>query len=623
VYLLWRVTATRTGANPVLFWVLLVAELYGIFNFLYLAYTAWRLPPVSRPQATRHFSVDVFVCTYDEPADVVAATLAGCESISYPHQTYLLDDGRRPEMRDLALQHGAAYLTRPDNAHAKAGNINHALGRTRGELILVLDADHVPLSDVLDATVGYFEDPGMAVVQTPHDFYNRDSVQHASRRAQTRAMRRRQRNLASIFPLQPYRHEQSLFYEVIAPGKARHNAAYWCGSAAVIRRAALEDVGGVRTDTIAEDFHTTLAMHQHGWRTWYHNEVLVQGLAPHDLDSFLLQRDRWARGNLWVLHTRQSPLTARGLTLQQRISYLGSLVSYGSGLYRAALIAVLATTLVTGWLPIAVSPLGLVAVWLPWMLFTTVGSLALGRGSLGLLEAWRYGLLTMGIYSRAVLATLFGRRAGRFKVTPKGALDDGGLRVTRSLGMLDTMTVLLVAALWLRMAAMVTGTRIGPMDRAAEIVTVLLGWWTVAVIASAVAPLVTRHQQRSSWRFPVRLAGEVDGRIVQVVDLSPDGAGLELDRGWSFGDLHTLHLRLPGPGGQDRPLALAVEVRSSRESGPRTWRVGTRFVDLSERDRAVLTHYCYTMAMAATLDHVAPSATVAVTSAEPSDARSA
>ena len=65
---------------------------------------------------------------------------------------------------------------------------------------------------------------------------------------------------------------------------------FWCGSATLVRRVALEGVGGVLTDTVAEDFHTTIALHARGWRTHYHHEVLVQGLAPHDLAGFLLQR---------------------------------------------------------------------------------------------------------------------------------------------------------------------------------------------------------------------------------------------------------------------------------------------------------------------------------------------
>jgi cellulose synthase (UDP-forming) len=179
------------------------------------------------------------VCTYDEPVRVLEATLVGCREMRGPHVTWVLDDGRRAEVQALATRLGARYLTRPDNRHAKAGNINAALPRTHGDLILFLDADHVPMPDILEATLGYFDDPDVALVQTPHDFFNRDSVQH------TRAAR----------------HEQTLFYDVIACSKDRHDAMFWCGSATVIRRAALEAVGGVLTDTVAEDFHTTIAMH--------------------------------------------------------------------------------------------------------------------------------------------------------------------------------------------------------------------------------------------------------------------------------------------------------------------------------------------------------------------------
>ena len=150
------------------------------------------------------------------------------------------------------------WITRPDNSHAKAGNINHAFTVTDGDLIVVLDADHVPRPDFLDATLGYFADPLVALVQSPHDFSNRDSIQHTT----------------------AVRHEQTLFFDVIGPGKDRCNSMFWCGSATIVRRTALEGVGGVLTDTVAEDFHTTIRMHAQGWQTRYHDEILVQGKAP-------------------------------------------------------------------------------------------------------------------------------------------------------------------------------------------------------------------------------------------------------------------------------------------------------------------------------------------------------
>ncbi|MCU1426129.1 MAG: hypothetical protein JWL83_129, partial [Actinomycetia bacterium] len=300
LWLIYRIGWSWRGANPVAFVALVLVEGYNWVSLGFLAIAGWRWensgPPVARPGR----SVDVFVCTYNEPIEVVEATLAGCAALDYAHKTYLLDDGRREEMAELAARWGAHWLTRPDNSHAKAGNINAALGATDGDLIFFLDADHVPLPDALSTTVGYFDDPLVALVQTPHDFYNQDSVQHYS----------------------PGRHEQSLFFEVVCPGKDRHNAAFWCGSATVLRREALVQVGGVATETIAEDFHTTVKMHRRGWRTRYHNQVIVQGLAPVDLDGYLLQRDRWARGNLAVFRLPESPLRrASGLDWRQRIAY--------------------------------------------------------------------------------------------------------------------------------------------------------------------------------------------------------------------------------------------------------------------------------------------------------------
>jgi cellulose synthase (UDP-forming) len=206
-YLTWRVGWSGEGASPVLFAMLLVTELYGLYALAILTWFSWTRPAAVRPAATPGRAVDVYVCTYDEPAEVVMATLAGCRALTYPHTTWLLDDGRRPEMEAMAKLAGARYLTRPDNSHAKAGNLNAALPRTGGDLVLVLDADHVPMPDALDALVGYFDDERMAVVQTPHDFFNHDSAQHYS----------------------VGRHEQSLFYRVVCPGKDRHGAAYWCG----------------------------------------------------------------------------------------------------------------------------------------------------------------------------------------------------------------------------------------------------------------------------------------------------------------------------------------------------------------------------------------------------------
>jgi len=577
VYLVWRIGWSGQGTPLPLFFALIAAELFGWISLGFYAFFAWHAPEQVQPALPGSalavdMTVDVFVCTYDEPYSVLAPTLMACAAITSPHTTYVLDDGRRPEIRELAMRYGARYLTRPDNAHAKAGNINHALPLTNGELILFLDADHVPRPDILDATVGYFVDPAVALVQTPHDFLNRDSAQHTG----------------------PARHEQTLFYDVIAPGKDRHNAMFWCGSATVVRRAALLDVGGVLTDTVAEDFHTTIRMHARGWRTRYHNETLVQGLAPHNLDGFLLQRARWARGNLAVLRTRENPLTCRGLTGTQRLSYSASLANYFGGLQRALLLLVLIWTLTTGQLPMRASLTALAALWLPWSVLAFLATGSLARGALGPLDSTRYGLLTMGIHIRGVLA-LTSTRPGAFKVTPKSGVERGGLSALRSLGLVTSLCLTLATALTLRIASALGIVALPDMPTFAFMITVALGVWELGCIMFVLGGVMRRRQLRSQYRFPVELRARIarTASVVRILDVNSDGLAFLSPIAPPDGQRLGLLTRVPDTTGALQDVELPVTVISSRRFDRRHYRVGCRFVDLSERARALIEGYCF------------------------------
>jgi cellulose synthase (UDP-forming) len=570
-YFLWRIGWSGRGVNPALFAVLLVAELFGWLSLVLYAFLGWRGPRSGRPPRRGTPTVDVFVCTYNEPVYVLEATLAGCRAITYPHTTYLLDDGRRAEMAELATRMDAQWVTRPDNRHAKAGNVNHALGVTDGELILTLDADHVPRPDILDGTLGYFDDSHVALVQTPHDFFNRDSFQH------TRSER----------------HEQTLFYEVLAPGKDRHNAMFWCGSATIIRRDALVAVGGVLTDTVAEDFHTTIAIHARGWRTHFHAETLVQGLAPHDLAGFLLQRERWARGNLAVFRTRENPITCRGLRPLQRLSYLASLLQYFSGLQRLALLGLLSCTLVTGRLPMRATPLTLLTLWLPWALLAFCATVGLARGTLGPADSTHYGLMTMGINVRSALS-LLGARKGRFEVTPKEGIDEGGLQVLRFLTLLTATGAVLLGAEVLRLLTWAGVAGLPPLHGLALAVSLVLGAWELFFIGRVLVPLVRRRQRRAHYRFPVEMRGKIVNTVVPISDLTTAGLAFASPVEWPVYTRTRLLTRLPDATGTLRDLTLDLEVRSSRfVEEAESWRVGCRFVGLDVRTRACLVDFCY------------------------------
>lgn len=572
-YLTWRVGWSGEGANPVAFAMLLTTEIYGLYALAILAWFSWSRRPMERPAATAGRKVDVYVCTYDEPAEVVMATLAGCRALTYPHTTYLLDDGRRAEMCELAELAGAEYLTRPDNSHAKAGNLNAALPRTEGELVFVLDADHVPMPDALDALVGYFDDERMAIVQTPHDFFNHDSVQHY--------------NVS--------RHEQSLFYRVISPGKDRHGAAYWCGSAALISRPALLEIGGVATETIAEDFHTTIRLERYGWRTRYHDEVLVQGLAPHDLDGYLLQRDRWARGNLAVFRLPESPLRAKTLKPIQRLSFLASLLAYLAPPMRLLLLLTLGLVLWTGELPMKISVAALAALWVPYLLLNLSAGAALARGYMRVPESAHYELLTMEIYTRALrCAVIPGKTA--FKVTPKQGRDGGGLNAVRKLRLVLFCTILLGAGTLLRLLDLAGVGPLPDLPGIAAIVVPCLGLFELRRLLATTFAVGRRRQRRLVYRFegdaPANLYSAETYTAARLVDASAAGLGLVATAAVEVGSRPAALLKLTDAAGEEHEVAAKVEVRTCRESDGR-FLIGATILEIDPEARLALMEWCY------------------------------
>lgn len=506
-YLVWRVDATMSHAWLPLTLALFAGEAYALFSLAGFAFTTWRLRPADRIEPARLPSVDVFVPTYDEDDQVLRSTLIGCAALDYPNfEIWVLDDGRRAWVRELAGELGARYLTRDTNAHAKAGNINAALPQTSGELILILDADHVPQPQMLQAVIGHFGDERLAYVQTPHEFYNRDSVQHVEHDD----------------------HDQSMFFHVVQPGRDHHDAAFWCGSGAVIRRSALEEVGGLATDTITEDFHTSLRIHRRGWRSRFHNEALVYGIAPHNLEQFLLQRHRWAAGNLAALRTPDSPFSASGLTWRQRLCYGIGLLEVLTALQRALLIVVLAVTVGWGRLPVHASAARFLEEFLPWAVASLLASRMLSDGRLKLLTAVRFEYYTLPAHLRAVLALVWPDH--KFRVTPKTGTDGGGLSWLRLNVPLAALVAALGGALVWRAgveAGLLPGRHLGGPLLAIVTASAL---FELARLMVAALSLTRRRQVRLAYRFPSRLPATIagSGRPVTVTDMSVGGCALQV-----------------------------------------------------------------------------------------------
>jgi cellulose synthase (UDP-forming) len=250
-------------------------------------------------------TVDVYIPTFNEPLEVLEKTITGALWLDYPNfSVWVLDDGRRPWLKEFCETKGIGYLTRPDNSDAKAGNINHALTKTNAEFVAVFDADFVPQRNFLIRTMGFFADPKIGIVQVPHAFYNHDVMQA---------------NLALRKSLPD---DQRFFFEAIMPCRDGWNAAFCCGSNSVTRRAALRAVGdALPIQSITEDMLLSLMMLRKGYVTRYLCERLAFGLAPESVGAFFVQRQRWARGAMQILYLAAGPLGGR-LAFVQRLLFL-------------------------------------------------------------------------------------------------------------------------------------------------------------------------------------------------------------------------------------------------------------------------------------------------------------
>jgi cellulose synthase/poly-beta-1,6-N-acetylglucosamine synthase-like glycosyltransferase len=316
-YVTWRVAFTLSAD----LWIsipLWLLELHAALSLALFVFSLWDLDRQTIPAQVERtdLRVGVLIPTYNEPMEVLFPTVAAAVALQPEHETYVLDDGQRLWVRAMAASLGAQYLTRDDRAHAKAGNLNHALSRLDLDVIAVLDADHVAKAEFLTHTLGYFDDPRIAVVQTPQDFYNLDSFEHGHNRSWFWPTRR-----AVSF------NEQRLFYRAIQPGKNRWKAAFWCGTNAVVRVSALREIGGIACETLTEDMHTTIRLHRKKWQTAYHNEVLAHGLAARNAAEYQTQRLRWGTGAMQILRLER-PLTGSGLTLAQRVAYAATIFGW-------------------------------------------------------------------------------------------------------------------------------------------------------------------------------------------------------------------------------------------------------------------------------------------------------
>ncbi len=500
-YLIWRLGTFNPDA-PFFSWLIWGAEVFGYLTALLHIFMVSRLTSPQAESPPPGLTVDVFVPTYNESVNLLRHTLLAASRMEYPHQTWLLDDGNRPEMAALAKELGCRYLTRTENTDAKAGNLNNALSHSQADFVAVFDADHVPHKDFLNRTLGFLRDEKVAFVQTPQDFYNLDSYQH-----------RRHRRLSYIWT------EQSLFFRVIQRGKDRWNAAYFCGSCAVLRRSALDSIGGFATGTVTEDLHTSIRLHKKGYKAVYYPVSLAFGLAPNSVRAFLLQRQRWGQGAMQVWR-KEGILFSRGLTLPQRLNYLASVLTYFDGWQKAIFYIAPAVVLLTGVMPISVLGKDFLLHFIPFYILCFWAYEEAGRGYGGTVLTEQYNMARFATFALATIGG-FGRRL-KFTVTQKISLErDRARTVIPQLFvlLLSISAIIIGAILWQ------SQQHLSPGAFWANII-----WASINLgLAGAVVRFTLRRKhRRREYRFPIPLPAFIGkpetGRVLGLVeDISADG----------------------------------------------------------------------------------------------------
>ncbi|MCA1530242.1 glycosyltransferase [Bradyrhizobium yuanmingense] len=420
-YLYWRIMSTlpppRLTVDAVIgypFMLLEAASLVAVaLSLLFLSRTRDRTGAAKVDGRTTDPGaplIDVLICTYNEERGILERTIIGATGMDYGnYRVWVLDDGRRPWLRRLSGELGCHYLTRLDNQHAKAGNINHALRHVgalpeRPQFVAILDADFVPRPDFLARTVSLMDDASVGVVQTPQHFINPDPIQT---------------NLAAtdVWP-----DEQRFFFDILLPAKDAWGVAFCCGTSSLIRYSGLMRIGGFPTDSVTEDYLVTLRLKERGLNTIYLNERLTIGLAPEGLKEYITQRARWCLGLMQIVRGRSGPLSRDSkLPFIDRLSLADAFMSW-SAVYtsKVAGLVVPWLFLLFGIQAVRADLSELLRVFLPFYVWNGLSMAWLSRGRSLAMMTDVSQLIAAPAVLKAVATGLLKPKGHKFKVTAKG-----------------------------------------------------------------------------------------------------------------------------------------------------------------------------------------------------------
>ena len=530
-YFLWRATTLNT-AHPLS--LVCSAVLFGT-ELLYLLTTGLQLlpalqfnPGLRSRQADQLMpwvqentpSVDVWIPTYNEPTRLVRRAILTCRNLSYRHRTItVLDDGHRPAIAALAAELGVNYLSREGNAHRKAGNLNHALAHTRAEFIAVFDCDFMPFAGFLERTLGFFRDPKVALVQTPQHYFQAE-------------FHNRNLGLDVVMPS-----DLDYFFRYLQVIRDRSNAVICCGTSYVVRRSALEEIGGYVTSCLIEDHQTSTKLLTRGWTVRYLNEVLSMGEVPRTFADFLDQRLRWMQGNIQIFFRPQELPIWSTLTGEQISFYLNLAISLLTPVWRLIYLVLPLLSLVLGFTLIAAPPIEYLAYGVPFvMLLHTLPSWLSNYHQFQFWNEVYETLFCVPGLKRLLQILRHPFRIYGGIVTNKDATTlSQSLNLSLSWPLLSFLAVLSFALVMRYVIPLVT-FGLGPWRPTYEGEALMLAWnlFNALVVLVALLSCIDQPIRRATDRFPIQRIGclTLNGEQLwgTTTDISEEGAGFTLQQ---------------------------------------------------------------------------------------------
>ncbi|WP_025563234.1 UDP-forming cellulose synthase catalytic subunit [Psychromonas sp. SP041] len=597
-YLIWRGLYTLDAddiLSLIAMWLVFAAEVYsGVIHLLGCLVNALPLnrPALSLDGYTEEEipTVDLLVPTYNESEELLEVTLRAALILDYPKaklKIHLLDDGgtdqkinqsdqvagkealqRRQNLQALCLKLGTYYHTREKNEHAKAGNINSALENMDGELIVILDADHVPTTDFLSRTVPWMiKDEMVFLVQTPHFMANPDPVE---------------RNYFSSFTRMPS--ENDMFYGIIQKGLDFWSSSFFCGSAAVLRRKYLDMVGGIAGDSITEDAETALELHAKGYKSVYVEQPMISGLATETFASFIQQRIRWAQGMAQILILKK-PFLNRGLTWYQKCGYMSSILFWFFPFARLIFLLSPLGYLLFGLELIKASLIEILAYTVPHIIISFRLSNFLYGNARWPLVSELYEILQSAFIFRALLTVFRNPRQPSFIVTPKGeSLSE--TYVSSLSGIFYWLLIILSAG---NIGAIYHFIE-SPLTREVTLMVFIWNTFNLILCLGLMKVLIEKKQLRNNSRLPAYDDVDIydeNGKCWKgnLVDLSVDGAKITLNFDQTLSETVSL---LGYSNALQKSVSLSCNIMYQNiDSGE----VRVKFVALSDKDKDKIIAY--------------------------------